>query len=257
MNKNEILEMIMQKKQYSQLPTTDVLRAFEKFDSDKYSDEEKVKLTRELLGKLFIGFSGKKLFGMKNKSADEILKKHLSTRERYPYYLEIYERVLKNLPQKISIIDLGAGINGLSCDYFEKLRKKANYIGIEAIGQIVEMINEFFKKEKISGKMIHLSLFETQKIYDIIRKMKKPRIIFLFKVIDSLEKFERNYTKILLKAIVPVADRIVISFATESWIRRRKFYANRKWLIDFIRENWDFVDDFEIGGERYLTFQNK
>lgn len=257
MNKQELLEKVKFKKEFSELPEKDVEMAFEKFNNEKYSEEEKIKLTRDLLRKVFSGFSGKKLLGMKEKSVDEILKKHLSTRERYPFYDEIYERILKNLPKKISILDLGAGVNGLSYDYFKKFGKTVDYLGVEAVGQIVNIINNFFENERISGKMVHLSLFEVEKLKKIINDTKKPRVIFLFKVIDSLEKIERDYTKKLLAEIVPLADRIVISFATESWMRRKRFYANRKWLIDFIRDNWQFTDDFELGGERYVVFENK
>jgi hypothetical protein len=257
MENDEIIKKIIWKKEFSQLPEKDVIKAFEKFDKDSYSDEEKVKLTRDLLRKVFSGFSGKKLFGLKNKSSEEILKKHLSTRERYAYYNEIYSRLLKDLPQKISIIDLGSGVNGLSYNYFEKIGKDVNYTGVEAIGQIVNLINEYFNREKISGKMLHISLFEIDKIKEVIKESPRPRIIFLFKVIDSLEKIERDYTKKLLDEIAPLSDRIIISFATESWMKRKKFYANRKWLIDFIKEKWDFVDDFELGGERYIVFHKK
>jgi hypothetical protein len=257
MEKTEIIEKIKWKKEFSQLPEKDVLMAFEKFDNDNYSDEEKVKFTRDLLRKVFSGFSGKKLLGLKNKSADEILIKHLSTRERYNHYKEIYERILSDMPKKLSIIDLGAGVNGLSYNYFNQLEKKVNYVGVEAIGQIVQIVNDYFSREKVLGKMFHASLFEIQKIKEIIKDTIKPRVIFMFKVIDSLEKFERNYTKKLLPEILSLADKIVISFATESWMKRKKFYANRKWLLDFIKENWQITDDFEFGGERYIVFKNK
>ncbi len=257
MEKVEIIEKIKWKKEFSQLPEKDVQRAFEKFDNDNYSDEEKVKFTRDLLRKVFSGFSGKKLLGLKNKSADEILMKHLSTRERYNHYGKIYERILSDMPKKLSIIDLGAGVNGLSYDYLNQLEKKVDYVGVEAIGQIVQIVNDYFSREKIPGKMFHASLFEMDKIKEIIKEATKPRVIFLFKVIDSLEKFERDYTKKLLPEIAPLADKIVISFATESWMKRTKFYANRKWILDFIKENWQITDDFEFGGERYIVFKGK
>lgn len=258
MNKKEenLIKKVIEKKEYSQLPIKDVKSVFEKFNKDDFSDEEKVKFTRDFLRKVFLGFSGRKLLVFKNKSIEEILRKHLSTRERYPYYTEVYERILKNLPDKINILDFGAGVNGLSYDFINKIGKQADYIGIEAIGQIVDLVNEYFKREKVKGKMIHLSLFELEKVKKIINKTDKPRVVFLFKVIDSLEKFERDYTKILLKEIVSKVDRIVISFATESWVKRKKFYVSRKWLIDFIKENWQFIDDFKLGGERYLVFEN-
>ena len=77
----------------------------------------------------------------------------------------------------------------------------------------------------------------------------------MFKVVDSLEKTERDYTKKFLKKIMPLCERVIISFATESWARRRKFFVNRKWLTEFINENWHFIDDFELGGERYLVVE--
>lgn len=257
MNKQELIEKITFKKEFSQLPKKDVEMALEKFDTERYSDEEKVKFTRDLLRKTFSGFSGKKLLLFKNKSPEEILQKHLSTRERYSHYLEIYERILKNLPKKMSIIDLGAGVNGLSYDNFEEIGKDVNYTGIEAVGQLVDLVNTYFEQDKTHGKMLHLSLFDLEKVKEIIKEAPKPRVIFLFKVIDSLERFERDYTKKLLLEVVPLADKIVISFATESWVRRKRFYANRKWLTEFIGEHWQFTDDFEIAGERYLVFEKK
>lgn len=254
MEKNEIIGKIIQKKQFSRIPMRDIEKVFEKFDNERYSDEEKIKFTRDLLRKTFSGFSGKKILVEKNKDADELLKRHLSTRERYPYYDEIYRRILRNLPKKICVIDLGAGINGLGYGFFSKAGKDVHYTGVEAIGQIVDIVNDYFEKNRITGEMVHVSLFELEKMKKLIKQTSKPRIIFLFKVIDSIEKIERDYTKTLLEEIVPFADRVVVSFATESWFRRKKFYANRRWFTDFVKERWRFTDDFEIGGERYLVF---
>ncbi len=93
-----------------------------------------------------------------------------------------------------------------------------------------------------------------KKVKELIKKTKKPRIIFLFKVIDALESLKENYSKELIKEIVPLADRIAISFATRSLGSREKFKAKRNWIVDFIKDNFNVLDDFEIGGERYLVF---
>jgi len=254
MKESELIEKIMEKKEFSELPKKDVERIFEKFDKDEFSDEEKVKLSRNVLRKIFSGFGGRKILSWKDKTEDEILKKHLSTRERLESYSEVYSRILVNIPEKISVVDLGCGVNGASYGFFEKCNKKAKYFGVEAVGQISNLVNSFFKKEKIPGQVFHFSLLDIKKVKEVISKAGKPRIVFLFKVIDSLETFEKDFTKKLLKEIVPLSDRIVISFATESWMRRKKFFANRKWLIDFIRESWQFTDDFTVDGERYLVF---
>ncbi|MDP3758722.1 MAG: hypothetical protein Q8Q86_03310, partial [Candidatus Daviesbacteria bacterium] len=68
---------------------------------------------------------------------------------------------------------------------------------------------------------------------------------------------ESDYSKKLLKEIVPLADKVVISFATRSMIKRKHFLVNRNWILDFIRENFKILDDFEIGGERYIVLRKR
>mgnify|MGYP001172224962 CR=1 FL=1 len=255
LGKDELIQKVMMKKEFSELLKKDVELVFEKFDKDEFSDEEKVKLTRKTLRNIFSGFGGRKILSWSDKDANEILKKHLSTKERHGKYNEIYSRILKGLPKKIGVVDLGCGVNGFSYNYFKELNFNVNYLGAEAVGQFVNSTNSFFKKEKINGVVYHESILDSEKIKKIILKTKTPRVVFLFKVVDALESFEKNYTKELLKEIVPFSDRIIISFPTESWSKRKKFFAKRKWLTDFIKENWNILDDFEISGERYLVFE--
>ena len=91
----------------------------------------------------------------------------------------------------------------------------------------------------------------------MVEKVKILRIIFLFKVLDSLEMLERDYSKKLLKEIAPLADKVVISFATRSMIKQKKFKVERHWILDFIKENFKVLDDFELGGERYICFEEE
>jgi len=39
-------------------------------------------------------------------------------------------------------------------------------------------MNYFFEKKKIKGKAFHLSLFELDEIKKLIKKQKKPRVVF-------------------------------------------------------------------------------
>jgi len=243
------------KKEFSQLPKKDIILAFEKFDKDEYSDEEKFKFTRDLLRKVFSAFTSRKILSLKDKNEEWILKKHLSTRERFSHYEEIYLKLLKNFNKNATVMDLGAGVNGFSYNYFKKIKFNINYIAIESIGQLVSLTNNYFKENKIKAKAIHLSLFELEKIKKIIIKTKKPRIVFLFKVIDSLEMLERDYSKKLISEISPLVDKIVLSFATKSMIKRKKFKVRRNWIINFIKENFKIIDDFEIRDERYIIFK--
>ncbi|MBI3622909.1 hypothetical protein HY212_02400 [Candidatus Pacearchaeota archaeon] len=257
MDKNELIEKITQKKEFSQLPFRDVELAFEKFDKPKNADYQKIKLTRQFLRKIFSGFSSRKVLHKRDEDIEWFLMKHKSTKERFPFYEEVYSRCFKGFPESFSVIDLGVGINGLSYGFFKKLGKKVDYVGVEAVGQFVELMNYYFKKEKIKGKAIHESLFELNKIEKIIKQTEDKKIIFLFKVIDSLEVMKRDYSKELLEEIVPLSDRVAVSFATHSLGARTKFGAQRGWIVNFIKERFKIIDDFELGGERYIVFEKK
>jgi len=250
--KKEIFEKIVKKKEFSKLSKQDIKRVFEKFEKRQVSDEEKIRLTRDLLRKVFSAFLSKKLLNLKNKNVEWFLKKHISTKERLEFYPEIYKKILRNFYG--TVIDLGCGINGLSYNYFHK---KINYIGVEAVGQLVSLTNNYFKKEKISGKVYHKSLFELEDILKIIKKSKKPRIAFLFKTLDSLEMIKRNYSKKLLLKISPFVDKIAISFATRSLIKKTRFKVNRKWILNFIKENFEILDEFETYYEKFIVFKKR
>ncbi len=252
MEREELIKKITLKKEFSELPRKDVEAIFEKFDKQIYLDEEKIKLTRDLLRKVYSGFTSQKLLSIKNKDEGWVLRKHLSTRERLPFYEEVYKRILGNLGKNISVIDLGCGINGFSYKYFNK---GVSYTGVEAIGQLVELQNYYFKKNKLNARAVHLSLFELEKIKKLIEQTKKPRIVFLFKTVDSLEMIEKDYSKKLLLGISKLADRIIVSFATQSMKKRTHFKVNRNWIISFIQENFKIIDDFVLGGERYIVFR--
>ncbi len=253
MDKKELLEKITLKKEFSKLPKKDVELAFEKFDKPQNAEYQKIKLTRNLLRQIYSSFSSRKLLDPKEQEVEWVLKKHKSTRERLPYYEEVYKKILsKN--KTATVFDLGAGVNGYSYGFFEKLGYKIKYIGIEAVGQLVDLMNVFFKREKLNAKAVHLSLFELEKVKQIIKKEKKPKIVFLFKTVDSLEVLERDYSKKLISEICPLVDVFAVSFATKSIGKRTKFRAKRTWLLSFIQNNFNILDDFEFSGERYLVF---
>jgi hypothetical protein len=249
----EIFEKIRKKREFSQLPEKDIEMAFEQFSKRQASEEEKIRLTKELLRKLFSAFVSKKLLVLKNKEPEWILRKHISTRERLPYYEKVYKRILGNY-KKATVIDLGAGINGFSFPFFKQIKINVGYVGIESVGQLVDLTNFYFKSNKLDGRAVHISLFEKEKVLEIIRKETKPKIIFMFKVIDALESLKRDYSKELLFELVPLVDKAVVSFATKSLGNRQSFKTKRSWIFDFIKENFNILDDFEMGGERYVVF---
>ena len=57
----KLFEIIVSKKEFSDLPMEDVEKAFQQFERRQTSDEEKVRLTRDLLRKVYFAFGSKKL----------------------------------------------------------------------------------------------------------------------------------------------------------------------------------------------------
>jgi hypothetical protein len=255
MNK-EIIKKIREKREFSQLPEKDIEMAFENFAKRQVSEDEKIGLTKELLRKNFSAFVSPKLLSLKNKEPEWILRKHISTRERLPFYKEIYKRIFSKY-KKASVLDLGSGINGFSFNFFKEVGVDVKYTAIESVGQLVDLMNFYFKKNKLNGNAIVLSLFEKNKIKKIIQDEKKPRIIFLFKVIDALENIKRDYSKELISELMPLVDNFVLSFPTRSLGNRKTFGAKRTWILDFVKNNFEILDNFEIGGENYLVFSKR
>lgn len=258
MDEQHLVKKIMEKPELRDLPVEDVEMALALCFKKHNSDEENIERTREILHGVYGAFSSRKLFVASSKRGqgrerdpEWILKKHLSTRERLPYYNELYVRILGK--SKETIFDLGAGVNGFSLSFIPKVK----YVGIEGLGQLVDLMNDYFKKQKLNAKAIHLSLFQLEKIKSLMKKEKGKKIVFLFKVLDSLEALKRDYSKKLLLEIVPLSEKTVVSFATRSMVSRKPFKVKRNWIVNFIKENFKITDDFEIGGERYIVFQNK
>ncbi len=259
MDEKEIIRKIMKKKEYSQLPFVDVKRVLEKFQTKELSDSERVKLVRRFLMENYSSFGSRKILVKQNPKKEWVLKKHLSTRERFSSYKEIYERVLEGLPKdkKLSVVDLGCGVNGFSYEFFKEAGFRVGYVGVEAIGQFVKKTNAFFERKNIQGRVFHESLMNLEKVLHIVKKTKKPRVVFLLKVIDSLESLERNYSKKLILSLREDVERFVVSFPLKSMVKRDKIWAKRTWFLRFLKHNFKLLRDFEIAEERFLIFENK
>lgn len=254
----EIIAEVRRKREFSQLPEKDLEIAVSHFLKRQTSKEEKIRLTRELLHKTFSSFLSSKLLSPKNKAEEWMLRKHLSTRERMQSYAEVYSRIFSHITEKeVNVIDLGCGINGFSIKMMGEFVNVKKYTGVESVGQLANIANDYFKREKVKGIVVHESLFSLEKVKKIIDEQEKPRVVFLFKVIGPLEAMENNYSKKLISAISKKTDLFVASFATESMHKRLRFRSQGAWLVSFLEKNYKVLDDFEKAGERYICFREK
>tara|TARA_Y100000310_G_C20684849_1_gene818316 strand:+ start:648 stop:1406 length:759 start_codon:yes stop_codon:yes gene_type:complete len=249
----KLIAEVKRKKEFNQLPGSVVIRALENSQGD-------VKEARALLRKYFGVFLTNKILKEKHEG---ILKKHISTKNRN--YDELYGQIFESeeikgaeLEKISSIVDLGCGVNGFSYRFLKEVVGEVDYTGVEAVGQLVDNINEFFEKEKFSkAGVVWGDLFDIDFVLKILKKQKKSRVVFLFQVIDAFEKFEKGFTKKFLLEIMKECELFVLSFPTWSLSGKSKFKVSRDWLWRFVEEEFELLKQFSIHGEKFLIIKNK
>ena len=257
MEKGMILE-VKKKKEFSGLPDSIIIRALKKNKGD-------VKGARSWLRKYFgVFLTNRVLRGKGN-----LLGVHISSKKRD--YEEFYGKIFKgiNFHKKSrslatrtishgedkegtgvgSVVDLGCGVNGFSYEY---LPKGVSYIGIEAAGQLVGQMNEFFSEEKFNARAIGGDLFDLDLVRGVLERARRKRVVFMFQVVDALENVKRDFSKELILEVMKNCEWLVISLPLVSLSGRKRFDVDRKWLVGWLREHFEIRNDFEMFGERIL-----
>ncbi len=246
---------VKKKREFSGLPDSLIDSVLSQKQMARKSDMEKIKLSRAFLRKYFGVFLTNKVLKLKDES---ILSSHISSKGRdyFSFYNQLFEG---NLNFK-SIIDLGCGVNGFSYSSFNEIFGEIDYLGIEAVNQLVEKMNLFFEENDYSlAHAINLDLFDFDEIIELIKKTSFPRAILLLQVIDALEGIKKDSSKDLLVKLGEILlpdDVIIISMPMKSISGKNKFEAKRGWLRWFLDENFDVIETI-IGNERIFRCKKK
>ncbi len=251
----KLIAKIMQKKELSSLSKSFVEKILKEVISEKkdfFSELEKknynpkskeykffVKEVRKRLRVVYGSFdedkeSVKKLID--EKKYDEALKKHVSTRERLPFYGEFLELISGK-----KIMDLGCGLNPLAFkkEYIE------NYLAID-IGQEVELVNRYFENEKIRGDAKLLDLSDKSVVRELVNVSANFDVCLMLKLVDTLESTTRDITDELLK----MKCKKIISFPLQS-IGGKKIAPQRNWF----KKKAGKYDRKVIGNEEFFIVE--
>jgi len=177
----------------------------------------------------------------------ELLSTHKSSLERLDFYYEIYEKIFSYTGKPRSILDLACGLNPLSFPFMDL--KKVDYFASELTEQDSDFIQEYFDIMKpfgLNGKVFAMDLLN-------IKEFPETDVCFLFKVLDSLEDIERDYSEKLLKKIN--SKFIVVSFPTMS-IGGRNPIKQRGWFFRMMRELDYKAEIFEIENEVFYIIKS-
>jgi hypothetical protein len=243
MNSKDILE-VKKKREFSDLPDTIVERALKDSKGD-------IKQARAFLRKYFgVFLTNKVIKGI----GEEVLESHISSRKRdYDiFYKSIFDIIGKNFR---CVFDLGCGVNGFSYFYLRKYLGGVKYLGIEASGQLVDNMNSFFKAEGFDASAIKEDLMDLDSLKPIFKKCSGKKVAFLFQLVDALENLEKNFSKKFILEVSKGCKVIVLTLPVESLSGKTRFEVNRKWIVDFLEENFEILGDFKLFGERILCLK--
>jgi len=246
---NNLLTKVKQNKKYKSISDEIVLAEIKNYLSkNKISkiSKQNIKDIRNQLHKSYASFQTKK----KNKIQDYLkeLKKNpsnkdittkllsitLSTKERLDNYNYIYKKIFDMTGKPRVILDLGAGFNVFSFPLMDLTILEYNSYDVN--DKDVEYLNEYYKIMKERG------LYGEARILDIrgfreISKLPSVDIIFLFKIIDIIDKENHKLSEELIKQLIPKTKFIIASFATKTLTRKKMNFPKRKWFELMLERN--------------------
>jgi len=239
-NLKEIIKKIKQNKKYKSISNEIIkkeIKDYFKKNPDAQDNKTIIKEIRAILHKSYSSFQTKKktkkykyleeLKQNKNKETiNKLLSLTLSTKERINDYEFIYKNIFKITKKPKTIIELGCGLNPLSFPYMNI--DFLNYYAYDIDEEDRRFLNKYFKimKNKINGKAEILDLRNNKKL----SKIPFSDIIFLFKVIDIIDKENHKPSEKLIQILIKKTKFIVISFALKTITRKKMNFPKRKWF---------------------------
>jgi 16S rRNA (guanine(1405)-N(7))-methyltransferase len=220
----ETINHILEKKELRGIDTAVVIKFIKKnldakskriIEEKRFKSKEYkafVKKVRADLRRSFGAFNNPKIDRNKLIEKNEfikIIKSHLSSKERLPYYKEIYNKIFGNIKKPVSIIDLGCGMNPLSSEFMNVLPK--NYLALDINADDLNIIKKYFEKKKINGK---IRVFDASKLSNYIFN-ETYDFCFAFKLFEILETSKSH--KLTEDIILRIPSKaIVASFSTRT-----------------------------------------
>ncbi|MFT4313458.1 MAG: hypothetical protein ACMXYA_03540 [Candidatus Woesearchaeota archaeon] len=138
-----------------------------------------------------------------------LLKTHISTQERLPYYEEFFKKIFSLTKKPKSILDLACGLNPVA--YYAFTRElKTSYTACELSEKDVAHLQDFFQYNNVPAKALVCNIVKnTQNI-----PQTPVEICFLLKTLDTCEYQQKYITYDILDAIH--ASYIVASFPIQN-----------------------------------------
>ncbi len=180
----------------------------------------------------------------------EILETHTSTRERIPYYDQIYKELSDRIPKPKKIIDLGCGLNPLSHVFMRKHGWNPEWFASDISQTDMEFLSECFSVLNITGTVMALDL---TKDYDKLANL-EGNITFVLKLLDSLEETERHISYKIFENIK--TKWIVVSFPTKSLGGNKNISTRGRLWFERLLNRFELKHDtFQVENELFYVIE--
>ncbi len=232
-NKKSLIEKIKKKKELSDIEDSLISEILEnylkkhKINLENLKEKEIKIIVKEIRSQLRL-LTGRFQKSLKNKlklleknKLSELLKTHASTAERLSFYPKLKKIISKLNPS--SILDLACGLNPIAL-----ASPKIKYYASDIKSSELNLIREFFKKNKIKGSVFVYNL------RDLSKPLPKADICLLFKTLDIIEDNPRNLAEKLIKKLN--CKYIIISFSTRTLSGKPMRYLRRYWLENLLKK---------------------
>jgi hypothetical protein len=195
-----LLEKILDKKELKSLDKTYALKILNKvilenkktydvLKAKQFNPKSKefgiiIKLTRKKFRDYFGSYNSALNDNQKEELGEELVKKHLSTRERFEFIDKFAEFVGKTQ----SILDLGCGYNPY---FYKHFIGSPKYLASD-ISDDLKFIQKYFDSEKINGKTLVLDLIKESDLDKLQELSLEYETVFMLKLLDPLEKQKKT-----------------------------------------------------------------
>src|SRR3989338_386752 len=159
---------------------------------------------------------------------------------------EVYSIIFGFTGRPKKILDMGCGENPLHFPF-----RDIEYYACDIGHDYIDDANAHFKRNKIKGNAF---------IFDMLsgdfKKLPTVDIVFLFRVLERLEYFKRDYSKEVIEKLN--ADYVVVSFDKEGLSRKRNLRKKgRRWFRRILNELNYYYDIFDHGNEIFFVIHKK
>jgi len=247
-----IVDKVRNQKKYKTIAeeviTSEVKSYFKKNPGAK-DNKDTIKQIRSELHKSYSSFQTKKkkkrehyLEELKqNPDSDEIqdnlLSITVSTKERIPYYKDLYQKIFKITGNPKTIVDLGCGLNPLSYPLMnlgnkngvKEGAKPLAYYAYDIDEEDMNFLNDYFKIMNSFGLNGKAAIMDVRNIKSL-SCLPPTDIIFLFKVLDIIDRENHKPSEELIQQLIKKTRFIVASFATKTLTKKQMRYPKRKWF---------------------------